>query len=168
MNDSIEMIDFEKPKLPSALNVLTILSIIGCILQFVGAVFTFYTAKTSYDNRHETIAAMTSEDVPAVFKNMMGDPNEMLEMITKSYESRIPILILSLVAVGLCFYGVLQMRKLKKQGFMLYVIGELLPFVIMAVFIGTMAMSGLQFGISVFIALLFILLYALQRKHLIY
>jgi hypothetical protein len=97
----------------------------------------------------------------------MGDPENMVTMITKSYENRIPIVLLSLVAVALCFYGALQMRKQKKLGFTLYVIGELLPFLTSFLFIGAFALTGFAMYFGTAIALLFILLYFLQRKHLV-
>jgi hypothetical protein len=114
------------------------------------------------------IEQMNSDSMPSWAKSMMGDPEHMVEMITKSYENRIPIFLLSLAAVGLCFYGALQMRKLKKQGYLLYVIGEILPFLIQVLFIGMFTLSGMGMIVGACIALLFILLYTMQRKNLVY
>ncbi len=164
-NDALH--DFEKKQLPSGLNVLTILSFIGCSLQLLSSVWTFFTAQKSYDERDKMIERMNSPEMPSWAKSMMPDMTHFEETIIKSYENRIPLLILALVSVALCFYGVMQMRKLKKQGFMFYVIGELMPFVTMALFIGTFALSGFWFYVICCIALLFILLYAAQRKHFV-
>ena len=168
MNDSIPVSEFDKPKLPTGLNILTILSIIGCVLQFGGSIWTYFSAKKSYDEKDKMLAQMNSPEMPAFAKNMMGKPEDYIATVTKSYENRLPILLLSLVAVALCFYGVMQMRKLKKQGFLFYTVGELLPFVTMALFIGTFAMTGVGFMFVAAIAVLFILLYAVNRKHLVY
>lgn len=165
--DNLEMKDYER-KLPTGLNVLTILSIIGCVISLVGSVYGFISAKTSYLNKDKTIEQLNSAKMPGWAKGMMPDMNHFDELVTKSYENRIPILILSLIAIALCFVGVLQMRKLKKQGYLLYVIGELLPFVSMAFFIGFFSLSGFAFIFSIVIALLFIFLYTTQRKHLVY
>jgi uncharacterized membrane protein len=89
-------------------------------------------------------------------------------MVTKSYENRIPILILSVIGIVLCFVGAMQMRKRKKQGYLFYVIGELLPFLTLAFFIGFFAFSGVAFFVGALFAALFIFLYTMQRKHLIY
>jgi hypothetical protein len=59
------------------------------------------------------------------------------------------------------------MRGLKKQGYLLYVIGEILPFITNALFIGVMAISGTGAFIGMGIAALFILLYTFQRKYLV-
>jgi len=154
-------------KLPSGLNVLTILSFIGCALQLLGALYSFFTAKKSYEGLDKLTEQMNSENMPGWVKSMMGDPEKMIKMITKSYENRIPIVLLSLVAVALCFYGALQMRKLKKQGFLLYTIGELLPFLTQVLFIGAFSLSGFAMYFGVGIAALFILLYSMQRKYLV-
>jgi hypothetical protein len=157
-----------KPKLPSGLNVLTILSFIGCALQLLGGLWNFANAKKSYDEMDKVIEAMNSGSIPGWMKSMMGDPEQFRELMTKSYENRIPILLLSLVAIALCFYGVMQMRKLKKQGYLLYVIGEILPFLGQVLFIGMFTLTG---GTGIFficITVLFILLYTMQRKHLVY
>jgi hypothetical protein len=157
-----------KPKLPTGLNVLTILTFIGCAIQLLGSLWSFFTAKKSYDGLDKLSEQMNSENMPGWAKSMMGDPENMIQMITKSYENRIPIVLLSLVAVALCFYGALQMRKLKKQGFLLYTIGELLPFVTQFLFIGAFAFSGFAMYFGIAITVLFLLLYTMQRKYLIY
>ena len=156
-----------KPKLPTGLNVLTILSFIGCAFQLLGSLWSFFTAKKSYDGLDKLTEQMNSENMPGWVKSMMGDPEKMVKMITKAYENRIPIVLLSLVAVALCFYGAMQMRKLKKQGFTLYTIGELLPFLTQILFIGTFALSGFAMYFAIGIAALFILLYFTQRKYLV-
>ena len=157
-----------KPKLSSGLNVLTILTIIWCVIQALLSVWGYFSAQTTFEGRDKILEQMNSGTLPAWAKAMMGDVGHFEEMITKSYENRLPIMLLSLVAVGLCFMGALQMRKLKKQGFLFYTIGELLPFLTLYFFIGAFAFSGIGFMVSICIAVLFILMYALQRKNLVY
>ena len=166
--DVLQFDENNAPKLPSGLNVLTILTFIGCALQLLGTLWTFFNAKKSYDGIDKLTEQMNSGNMPSWAKKMMGDPETMVAMITKTYENRIPIVLLSLVAVALCFYGALQMRKLKKQGFLLYTIGEVLPFLTQLLFIGAFAFSGFTMYFGIAIALLFILLYSMQRKHLVY
>jgi hypothetical protein len=166
--DVLNFDEHNKPKLPSGLNVLTILTFIGCAIQVLGSLWSFFTARSSYEKLDQLSQQMNSENMPGWAKSLMGDPENMVKMITKSYENRIPIVLLSLVAVTLCFYGALQMRQLKKQGFLFYTIGELLPFLTQFLFIGAFAFSGFAMYFGSAIALLFIFLYTMQRKHLIY
>lgn len=158
----------QPPKLGSTLNVLTILTFIGCGLQLLGTLSSFVTAKTNFDNKEETVKQFQSDEMPGFAKNLIGDPNDFMELVTKSYENRVPILLLSLVAIGLCLVGAMQMRKLKKQGYVLYVIGQAIPFVTMLAFIGSVAFGGLPAMISIAFTLLFVLLYTFQRKNLVY
>lgn len=166
--DAISMKDIDHPKLSTGLNVLTILSFIGCGIQLLVVGWGFYSAKTSYDQKDKMIEQMNSASIPAAAKAFMPDMAHFEEMIIKAYENRLPILIMGLVAFGLCLYGVMQMRQLKKQGFLFYVIGELLPFVSMVLFIGTFSLAGIAFYFSAGLALLFIFLYAMQRKNMVY
>jgi hypothetical protein len=154
-------------KATGLLNVLTILTFIGCVIQLIGALMGFVGAKANYDNRDQVLAQLKTNEMPDFAKKMIGDPEAYVELITKSYENRVPILLLSLLGAVLCFYGALQMRKLKKQGFMIYVLGQVVPFIATVAFIGIAAIKGWGL-ISVAIVALFILLYATQRKQLIY
>ena len=166
--DTLDSGDFETKKLPTGLNVLTILSFIGCAFQLIGALWGYYSAKTTYETKDKILEQMNSGSMPSWMKSMMGDVSKFEETVTKSYENRLPILIISLVAVALCFYGLLQMRKLKKQGYMFYVIGEVLPFLSIVLFIGAYALTSSGTIVFACIALLFIILYTNYRKNLIY
>jgi len=169
--DTADVLNYDqekKSKIPSGLNVLTILTFIGCATQLFFSLLGFFSAKKSYDGLDKLKEQMNSDEMPGFVKSMMGDPEIMVKTITKSYENRIPILLLSLVAVGLCFFGALQMRKLKKQGFLFYTIGELLPFLTQFLFIGAFAFTGFMMYFFIAIAALFILLYTMQRKYLVH
>ena len=165
--DVLDQDNMGRPKLSTGLNVLTILTFIGCALQICSALYSFVAAQSNYDTKDQIIEKMNSGNMPAWAKSMMGDPDNFIAMITKSYENRVPIVLMSSLAVILSFIGALQMRKLKKQGFLIYVVGELLPFLSLFLFIGSFALTGIAFYIGFGIVLLFILLYAMQRKYLI-
>jgi uncharacterized membrane protein len=137
------------------------------VLQFVGSVWGFISAKKNFDEKDKVLEQLKSPDMPKFAKSMIGDPDQFINTVTKSYENRIPILIVGLIAAALCFYGLLEMRKLRKQGFLLYTIGELLPFLSMAMFIGTYSISGIMAVLMMVIALVFIVLYASYRKKMV-
>jgi tryptophan-rich sensory protein len=89
-----------------------------------------------------------------------------MEIVRKTVENRLPIFLLGIVGIGLCIYGALQMRKRKKTGFSVYVLGELLPVVSTVIFIGTGSFGGLTIIGSLLIPVIFIILYSTQLKHL--
>jgi hypothetical protein len=165
-NDVLSNEGIEKATLPQGLNVLTILTFIGSAFAILGGLWNFYNAKKTFDTKDKVIEQMNSASMPSWLKSIMPDMTHFEEMVTKSYENRIPILILTLVAAVLCIVGAMQMRKRQKQGFIFYVIGEALPLIISAFFIGffTLAGGAAIFGIG--LTILFIVLYTMQRKHL--
>jgi hypothetical protein len=90
-----------------------------------------------------------------------------LAMAQKNYENRVPITLIGVLGIGLCFFGALQMRKLKMQGYYLYLVGEILPLIGSVIFLGMASLSGVPGIITIVFLLLFILLYTLQRKYLV-
>lgn len=152
----------EPKKIPSMLNVLTILTFIGSGLGVISAITGYFTAAGNYERQLQMQDKLA--DLPAVVKNMMGpDP---VETARKQLENRFPIMLLTLVGALLCLYGALQMRKLKKTGFSIYIIGDLVPFLAIFIFIGMGMMSGFAMIFAIVITVVFIILYATQLKYL--
>jgi hypothetical protein len=155
----------EKRVIPSGLNVLTILTFIGCALGLLGAGWNFINAKKGLDQMEAAINSPNYENMPALAKKFMSP--EALEVARKSYENRVPINLITIIGVALCFFGALQMRQLKKQGYTLYLVGEIIPLIGTVIFIGMGALTGFAGIIAICITLLFILLYTGQRKYLV-
>lgn len=165
-NDSLKESEFQDNTLPSSLNVLTILTFIGSAFAILGGLWNFYNAKKTFDSKDQVIEQMSSGKIPSWLKSFMPDMTHFEEMVVKSYENRIPILILTIVAAVLCIVGALQMRKKQKQGYIYYVIGETLPLITSAFFIGFFTLAGGTGIFGILLTLLFITLYTMQRKHL--
>lgn len=151
---------FKPQGIPRGIKVLTTLSIIGCVIQFISAVINFAFAGWFYEKQKKQMEAIGSDDMPGWARSMIPDPEVAALLMQKTYDNRLPIFILSLIAVGLCFYGVFKMRKLNRQGFPYYVIGELLPFVTVALFVGLGAINEFGMYASIGVSILFIVLYA--------
>ncbi len=159
-------VDYDN-KLPSGLNVLTILTIIWAVFSLGSSVWGFFSAEKSYKEKDKTIEMLNSGKMPSAMKSFMPSAENFDAMVTKSYENRIPLLIFGLVATGLCFWGALEMRKRKKQGFLFYVIGSILPFISTALLIGFFSITGAGSIFFIVLTLMFIGLYAMQRKYLV-
>ncbi len=151
----------EPKKIPDMLNVLTILTFVGSGIGFCSSIWGFFKAQDSYDKMVEAQSKLDS--MPDFAKKMMGP--EMLEMTRKALDNRTPILILALLSYALCVYGAIQMRQLKKPGFTIYLVGELLPIVAGAIFIGVGLFGGFAI-VGYLIYAVFIILYATQLKYL--
>ncbi len=163
MTDQINFSEEDKPTLSTGLNVLTILTFVGSGILLISSIWTFMSAEKSYESIVKAQENMAS--APAWVKGMMGP--EMVEMAKKTMENKIPILLLNLVGVALCAYGAMEMRKLKKQGFILWLAGEVVPIIASFLFVGIGVFKGFSSIILLF-PIIFIILYAVQRKNLVY
>lgn len=150
-------------KLPSSLNTLTILTYIGSGLSLLFSLWGFVGAKSNYDKLAQLQESGDIDKMPGFLKGMVGP--EVLEMSRKMYENRVPLLIIGLAGALLCIYGASQMRALKKQGFFIWLIGEVLPLLTTLIFIGTMPVNFSSVIIWLII-LLFIYLYYTQLKYM--
>jgi hypothetical protein len=152
----------EPKKIPSMLNVLTILTFIGNGLGFISAFYSFFSAASNYD---KVVQAQDKMDqMPDFVKNMMGpDP---VGNARRMLDNRLPIMLLTLVGCLLCIYGAWQMRKLKKPGFTIYIVGDVVPFISLCLFIGASTLTGFTGLFSIVITLVFVILYATQLKYM--
>lgn len=164
--DMLNLEDKDIQKLPQGLNVLTILTYIGSALAAIMAIWNYISISASYKAYEQLNTTMNElkTDNSAVNSILSGAT----EAVKKTYENRMMILIFALVGVALCFYGAMQMRNLKKQGYLIYVVGEILPIISFAVFVGFGNLfGGIAMIFYLLIAVVFIILYTLQRKHLV-
>jgi hypothetical protein len=71
------------------------------------------------------------------------------------------------VGASLCLIGAILMRKLKKQGFYIYILGQILPIIAMIPLVGIAQYSDPKQWAGLVIIIIFIGLYASQQKHLV-
>lgn len=136
--------------LPGILGLLTTLTMIGSVLSVLGSLFTTLGCKV-----------LLMEEVTDKMK-----PNE-LAFLTATCEHK-NILILGAVLGGvLCFAGAVMMRQLKNQGFLVYVVGQILPTLLSVIVMAELMFSDWKSWIGYGIMCFFIGLYATQRKHLV-
>ena len=164
---SSDIFDQQRPqKLPGMLNTLTILTFIGCALSYFSLIYTYFTST------EENLATERNKIEQTLDQAGDGIAGKMLEnslqILEKSYEHRYLLLAGGLLFTTLCLIGAMQMRKLKKSGFNLYLVGELAPVIMTVAIFGTGFMSNITIAVSAFFALLFVILYATQRKYLVY
>jgi len=163
--DMLNLESNDMKKLPQMLNVLTILTYIGCALGAIMAIWNYISVSASYKLYQASGGLDSLKTENSQLNSVLSGANE---MVKKSYENRLMILLFALAGIALCFYGAMQMRNLKKQGYLIYIVGELLPIVSFAVFVGFGNIIGaLSMVFVVLFAVLFIILYTTQRKALV-
>jgi hypothetical protein len=151
----------DKPKLPSSLNTLTILTFIGCAMDLYGGIKNFFGGEASLAKIKD--AQNSIDQMPSWARRFVSP--EVLEMTQKSIDNKVPLLIISLLSISLCVFGALEMRKLKKQGYILWLTGELLPIAGSIIFIGAIIFKT-TFVFFMIFPLIFIILYTSQKKYL--
>ncbi len=160
--DTEKLSEFQPKSLPGSLNVLTILTFIGCAL---GAIFTLATPwlmKFSLSMMNK--AAETGTDLTP---KQTADMEASKKVIELTQSNMIPLLLIGAAGIVLCFIGALMMRKLKKDGFWIYVSGQVLPIIGNLAIMGMAQFTGVTSYLMFLIPVVFIVLYSMQRKYLI-
>ena len=152
----------EKKKLPEMLNVLTILTIVGSAVALIGSIYNYFTVCKSVEDLTTKL-----EDLDLGNGTMAKMMQSSLEIANKNCENKLTILLITIVGSLLCLFGALIMRKLKKQGFLIYTAGELITPLASIVILGLGSMMGMLMLTGLIVPIVFIILYGLQRKHLV-
>lgn len=150
----------DKKALPSTLNVLTILTFVGC---GIGLIFSLASPKLLEFSKGmiEKAAQNTTDDL------QLAKLEEARQTIDLTQQNMIPLIGLGIAGIIACFIGAMMMRKLKKDGYYIYVIGQIVPVVGSMVFLGSAYYSDWKNIVGLIIPIVFIFLYTLQKKHLI-
>ncbi|MFT3680747.1 MAG: hypothetical protein QM791_10780 [Ferruginibacter sp.] len=151
-----------KKTLPRLLNILTIFTFIGCgilsLLLLVMPVF-FSLFPTIIDKLVIGDQHLSAEQMDNIKKEEL--------YVSIAQNTIVPEMFVGIIGVVLCFTGALWMRKLKKEGFWLYTVGELLPILVGFTLLTTLHINGMFSVIyCIIVPLLFVLLYSTQRKYL--
>ena len=150
-------------ELPGILNALTILTFIGCAISYLGVLYGYFKS-SNYQEDLVELQRMRDEsgENSVAYKIAEGS----IGITKNAYENRYLLLISGLAFTTMCLIGALQMRKRKKTGFTIYTIGELSPILISAVIYGFSLFESFLVLFSSVIAILFVILYATQLKHM--
>jgi len=158
--------EIEKKTLPSGINVLTILTFIGGGIGILSGIYSYLKSEENLTKMQEMMSKPEFSKMPDFAKKFYSP--EAMDLLQKMVENKLPVLVITLVGSILCVYGAIEMRKLKISGLYTYIIGAVVPYIGMLIFIGTaMYSGGITSFIGIGISLLFIVLFWLQKKYLI-
>jgi len=161
---SNDIFEHQRKGLPGMLNVLTILTFIGCGIAYLSGIWSLYSSSQYEERMTEFEEALDKAGDNEMATNIVQSS---IDIFQKSYDNRYLLFITTIVFTTLCLIGAMQMRKLKKRGFTLYTIGELVPVVVTAAVLGFSLAGGITIIVGGFFAVLFVILYATQRKYLV-
>ena len=150
-----------KNGVPKKLNTLTTLTFVGCGIFGVISLLTPLVLPAGIKFFDKMITSGAAELAPEKLADL-EKTRSMLELVSTNV---IPLTVIGIIGVGLRLFGAIQMRKLKKDGFWIYVAGHIIPFVGSIVLLGVLSQlkeAGTYFGVVM--AGLFIFLYSKERK----
>ena len=160
--DPIEYDDQGKAKLPTGLNVLTILTFIGC--AFWGLLTLFLPMLYNFGLRMIEKAKSSGQEIS---EKQMAEFEKSKATIESGLQNMIPLMAIGLAGIILCFVGALWMRKQKKDGYWMYIAGEIAPILGSVFIVGTSQFAGVSsIIIGLVIPIVFVVLYTMQRKYL--
>lgn len=143
---------------PVFLTVLCILSFIGSSLGFIGAIWGYVSVKASAE-LYQNMGNAEGEDPLGVMSSVQ-------DSLLKAVENAVPNLIIGLTCSILCLVGALMMWKLNKKGIFIYALGELAQPITAFVLSGGGLIGGIGAAFSLIVAIVFVVLYGMNYKHL--
>ena len=149
---------------PGSLKTLTVFTFVGCGILVLLTLFNSINAKKGLDAMEKLQGSEQLEKMPDFLKKFYSP--EAMEMARVSYENRVPLTIIGLVGIGLCITGAIQMRSLQKQGYFLWIIGNILPIIGTVIFVGTVSLTGFASYLFLGIFVLFLIFYSTHLKYL--
>ncbi len=152
------MHDDTQGSLPAFLNVLTILTFIGSGLALLSVIYSFLTLDQQLENTRDAMRLLN--DMP---QNGFG--RSMLESSLAILEHAPLLNTISIIVTICCIVGAILMRKLKKNGYYLYLIASILGIIVPLIFVG-FGIIGFAIIIGNIFTLAFIIMYSVNLKHL--
>ena len=150
-----------KNGVPKKLNTLTTLTFIANGIMLVFSLLTPILLPFAIKFFDRAITSGAAELTP----DKLADLEKTRNLFETLNANIIPLTIIGIIGMALRISGAVQMRKLKKDGFWIYVAGHIIPFVGSIVVMGVLSQlkqGGTYFGIAM--AGLFIFLYSKERK----
>jgi len=145
-----------------SLKTLTLLTFIGSGLALVYIMITPWIL--SFSSRMLDQASSSGKELTASQAQKIADGHKAIDL---AQANLVPLMIIGFIATVACIIGALWMRQLKKEGYYLYLAGEILPLIAGFVLMGTGQFTGVvSMIIALVIPLVFVILYSVNLKYM--
>jgi len=148
------------PKRPTFITVLCILSFVGIAFSLIGNIMNYFTysamaaGNDAFSNLGGADSAQMNEAMNAMTSMLGIDYGKLALSAIITASLNIPLLI-----------GVIMMWKLKKTGFYIYAVFEIIQ-AIMPLCLGLGLAGGIMTVVSLIFGILFVILYGVNLKHM--
>ncbi len=151
----------EAPKRPTFITVLCILTWVGCGIGLIMNVLAFLAAKAA-----SAFVGVANDMATAAADGMTAEGNAAVAAMNSSMTNIYIWLAGGIVGILLCLFGSIQMWKLKKMGFYIYVVGQVVGIAVPFIFpiAGTTGMGSMM--MMLVFPIIFIVLYGINLKHM--
>ncbi len=152
----------------------TLLTVI-CILSFVAGAFGLWSGiKNAFTDAPQTELQEARAQMEEAMAQVGDSGNDMVSkmmesamtMAEKAAENAKQIGYANIILSLLSLIGVWQMWNLKKSGFWMYLLASVASLLVPVFFLGGGMMTLLSVGIGGFITIVFVILYAVNLKHM--
>lgn len=152
----------------------TLLTVI-CILSFVAGAFGLWSGiKNAFTDAPQTELQEARAQMEEAMAQVGDSGNDMVSkmmesamtMAEKAAENAKQIGYANIILSLLSLFGVWQMWNLKKSGFWMYLLASVASLLVPVFFLGGGMMTLLSLGIGGFITIVFVILYAVNLKHM--
>jgi hypothetical protein len=159
------------PQRSTFLNVLTILTIIASSFGILSAIGTYMFSKSKFYNeiqaKNKANLKNTKEEKGLL--GMLNSFSKNMEPLEKEQQKSMGLItVVTVLAEILCLLGAIFMRKLKRVGFFIYLVGEWSPAILSAALFAGVSGAAFLIGSAFFIPALFTILYATRFKELVH
>lgn len=137
---------------PTFLTVLCVLTFIGVAWGLISSVSGYFTSAA---------ASKMMESAGSEMQNVPG-----MDALTAMAKYAGLLLGVNIIGNLLCLVGALQMWKLKKLGYYVYILGQVIPLGTSVALIGASIFAGIALLAGAIVPVLFIVLYGLNLKHM--
>lgn len=152
----------QENKRPTFLTVLCILTFVGVGISIVSSIIgaLAVSAASAMLDTATSMANSTGTEMDNVTNAAVTAADSLAKNGMMYY-------ILLIVCALICFVGAFMMWKLKKTGFYVYVVGELVPVILPFIFFGGFGiLGGFALVLGLIFPIAFIIMYGLNLKHL--
>jgi hypothetical protein len=160
------------PKASGFLNVLTILTIIGASFGILGSVGNYVYKKSELFKKAQLKSELAKKqfndgntNAPKGIVNLFNYILEADNVQTKNIGF---VTIVTVISSLLCILEAIFMRKLKKTGFFMYMLGEWAPGILLIILLYNVVGGGIYIGLELIAPVLFTILYATRYKELVH
>ncbi|NEN23951.1 hypothetical protein G3O08_10615 [Cryomorpha ignava] len=157
-------------KRPTFLTVLCILTFVVSGYHVIMAIIDLFTSKSFDPEQWQDISNQMGEAMSGADSASQEMAAQMMtalsSMMQAGIDNAVALGITALVASALSILGAYWMFKLKKMGYYTYIVAKVIGIIIPIIIFGVNILTIMMYGFIALIAVLFIVLYGINRKYM--